>query len=321
MNLKTFFQLVLLAFLSLFVLTGCVASLPSFGVKKLEDSVSAPHPDQLRKNGEFITVFPLVFPPKLLVECVEVGFKGTWKIISIDQRDPMKKIQEGFAYFKKGSYEKTPWGLPLLEAVSLGKLKDLKNHRFILANRDGMTWLFSPMGKAYSQEEGYDFQKLEKDQTYRTTIFQEIGMSLEEIFKAWSKLRLIEKISLGEIKIDSPEWDIFEKEFLTSLKNSFTLASGEIIVSSSSKEQIQELIRTNPHLTGWQRFMERLYIPVVPSVEVLGFVGISAILNHGIRELTADPVYGGNSANSTITRKELATQFEFLVKQFNQKKD
>ncbi|GEM_PF-4980267 len=320
MNPKTFFRLVLITFLSLFVLTGCATKVPKFGITELENSVSAPHPDQIRKDGNTIVIFPLIFPPKLLVECVGIGFNGTWKVISVDQRDPTRKIQEDFAYFKKGSYEKTPWGLPLLETVSLGKLEDLKYHRFLLANRDGMIWLFSPMGRSYPQKEGYDSQRLEKDLDYRTAVFQEFGMNLEEIFQAWLKLGLIEKISLGEIKIDSPEWDLFEKDFQASLGNSFTLASGKIVGSSASKERIQELVRTNPHLNGWQRIMERLYIPVATSVEVLVFAGISTILNHGIQELTADPVYKANSANSTITRKELSAQFEFLVEQFNQKK-
>jgi len=306
--------------ISLLVSAGCSIhnGPPSFAITELENSISVPHPDEIKKSSSFITVFPLVFNPKLLVECVGTGFEGTWKVIAVDIRSSTLDIKEGFAYFKKGDYEKTPWKLPLLEAVFPGKLDDTKNYRFILPNRDGMVWLFSPMGRIYPKENGYYYTKLESDINYRAIVFQGLGMNLWEILRAWEKLDLTEKISIGEIKINSPEWDVFRKELLTSLSNGYQLANKKLVASNSTKKQLQETIKTNPQLTSWQRFLGGLYIPIIPSPEALGYAGISAVLNHSFQELTSGPVYGGNSASSTITRGEMAEQFEFLIEHFNE---
>lgn len=306
--------------IGIILISGCATkagSPPSFASPKLEDGVNISHPDQIRKETDTICVFPVVFPPQLLVECVGNGYLGTWKLLSIDMRDPSRKIVESFVYFKKGSYEKTPWGLPLLEAVTLGKLDNNKNHRYLLANRDGMVWLFSPLGKVYSEDDGYDSQKFEEDPEYRDQIFQELGMSMYDIFNSYRQRNLLEGLSFGEIKIDSQDWKDFEKSLLASMPYEYTMPEGNIVASAHKKEQIQALIKTNPGLTGWQRFLERMYLPVVPGPEAMGLIGISQLLNHAFKELTGNPEFKGYSANSKIERKKLAGQFKFLIEQQN----
>ncbi len=316
-------------FFRIFVLVACSGLLivsggcathnrpPSFAITKLENSVSVPHPDQLKESSEFITIFPLVFNPKLFVECVGTGFEGTWKVLAEDRRNPTLALKEGFAYFKKGGYEKTPWGFPLLEVVFLEKLEDSKNYRFILPNRDGMVWLFSPMGRVYSREGGYDCNKFESDLHYRNFVFQKVGMNLWEIFQAFRKLGLAEKISIGEIKIGSLEWDVFEKDLLASLPNGYQMPGGKRVVSSLDRKSFQKTSKTNSRLNGWQRLLEDINVPFPFTPEALAYGGISTLFNFGIKEAIADPIYGGNSADSTITRKETAAQFEFLVEHFN----
>ncbi len=304
-----------------FSLVGCATSgikPPNFASKNLEEGVIISHPDQIQKEASSITIFPVVFPPELLVECVGTGFVGTWKLLSVDMRDPSRKLLESFVYFKKDpAYQKTPWGLPLTEAVTIGKLNERKNHKFLLANRDGMVWLFSPLGEAYSELEGYDSNKFENDPNYRNEIFYRYGLGLNQIFDFYQNQNLLRGLSFGEIEIDSKSknWQDFKKNLLASMPYQIEMPDGKIVSSAHKKEQVQQLVRINPKLTSWQRFLEGLYIPIIPDPTAMAYAGISQVLNHGIKESMSGPEIIGFSANSYIKRKELATQFRFLVEQ------
>lgn len=297
------------------VLGGCVTT-PKFAVKTIEGSASAVHPDQMEKETSFITRFPMVFPPKLLVETVGTGFIGTWPVIAVDARDPNLKIQSGFAYFKQ-AYSQTPWRLPLLEAVFYGKIGDLKNCYFLLSNRDGMVWVFSPTGKSFSRETGYDSQKLESDQEYRAKVFSGLGLNLQEIYGFWLEQGWDFRGEIESIEIDSenPAWVTFEKNLLASLPHQYQMADGKIVASSFDEKGLKEAIQSNPGLTPWQRFLRQFRIPGVPSPEALGFSAISSVLNFGFQELVSDPKIHGNSASATVTRAEMAEQVEFVYYQ------
>jgi hypothetical protein len=309
----------LLVIVCVFSLGGCATSglkTPDFASKNLEEGVVVSHPDQLRKETSSITVFPVVFPPELLTECVGVGFMGTWKLLSVDMRDPARKLVESFVYFKKGvAYERTPWGLPLVEAVKLGKLNKAKNHKFLLANRDGMEWLFSPLGEVYSRSDGYDSNKLETDLTYRDEIFSRYGLNLNQIFDFYQSQNLLRGLYFGEIEIGGRNWQDFEKGLLSSMPYQLEMPNGKIASSAHKKEQVKQLVRVNPRLTGWQIFLERLYLPIIPDPQAMAYAGISQVLNHGIKEASANPEIVGFSANSSSKRKDLAAQFRFLVEQ------
>ncbi len=305
---------VFLVILVLF-LSGCVTA-PKFAMKTIEGSASVSHPDQMEKETGFVTRFPMVFHPKLLVETAGVGFLGTWPVIAVDARDPKLEIKSGFAYFKQ-DYLKTPWKLPLLEAVFYGKIEDLKSYYFLLSNRDGMVWLFSPSGKVFAQENGYDSKKLESDQEYQAEVFSGLGMNLQEIYVFWldQGWDCRENLETIEINSENPTWLSFEKNLLQSLPYQYQLADGKIIASSFDEKALKDAIKTNPGLGPWQRFLRRVSIPGVPSVEALGFSAISSILNFGFQELVSDPDIYGNSASATVTRAEMAQQMEFIFYQ------
>lgn len=312
-------QLFVLLVLAIF-LSGCVTT-PNFAINTIEGSASAVHPHQMEKEAVFITRFPVVFPPKLLVETVGTGFIGTWPVIAVDARDPNLGIKSGFAYFKQ-DYSKTPWRLPLLEAVFYGKIGDLKNYYFLMSNRDGMVWVFSPTGKSFSREAGYDSKKLEADQEYRAKVFSGLGLNLQEIYGFWLKQGWDFKGEIESIEIDSknPAWLAFEKDLLKSLPHQYKMADGKIIASSFDEKGLKEAIQSNPGLTPWQRFLRQFRIPGVPSPEALGFSTISSVLNFGFQELVSDPNIYGNSASATVTRAEMAEQIEFVYYQTIQQK-
>jgi hypothetical protein len=308
-----------LVIVCVFSLVGCATSglkPPNFASKNLEEGVVVSHPDQIQKDASHITVFPVVFPPELLTECVGVGFVGTWKLLSVDMRDTTKKLVESFVYFKEEiAYEKTSWITPLLEAVIIGKLKEIQNHKFLLANRDGMEWLFSPLGEVYSRSDGYDSNKLETDLNYRSEVFSRYGLNLNQIFNFYQNQNLLRGLYFGEIEIGSRNWQDFEKDLLSSMPYQMEMPDGKIVSSAHRKEQVKQLIQINPRLTGWQRFLERFYLPVITDPQAMAFAGISQVLNHGIKEAYADPEIVGFSANSSSKRKDLAAQFRFLVEQ------
>lgn len=116
----------LLVIVCVFSLGGCATSglkTPDFASKNLEEGVVVSHPDQLRKETSSITVFPVVFPPELLTECVGVGFMGTWKLLSVDMRDPARKLVESFVYFKKGVALKNSLGTASSRGCQAWKIK------------------------------------------------------------------------------------------------------------------------------------------------------------------------------------------------------
>ena len=313
--MKRKIEILVVLFLAIF-LGGCASVAPDFAFKTVEESASANHPDQMQKEVDFVTRFPVVFPPKLLVETAGIGFIGTWPVIAVNASDPELKIKSGFAYFKQG-YLETPWKLPLLEAVFYGELEDLRNYYFLLSNRDGMVWVFSPTGKVFTRKDGYDSKKLESDQNYRAEVFSGLGMNLQEIYAFWLKQGWDCRDNLETIQINSgnPAWVRFEKNLLKSLPYQYQMADGKIIASGFDGKALEEAIKTNPGLSPWQRFLKGLRVPVVPSPEALGFSAISSILNFGFQELVSDPNIYGNSASATVTRAEMAEQIEFVYYQ------
>lgn len=330
---KKAFVLVICLTCLLFFELGCIAQKkkrpkpPDFAVTNLEDSVTAPHPDQLKKEGDSIVIFPLIFPAELMLECTRVGWGGTWKVIAVDQRDPSLEIQIGFAYFKQtDGYPQNPWGTPLLEGVFIGKLEDLKYYKFILANRDGMVWLFSPMAKTFSSEDTgeerviYSSRRLEEDINYRRWVFSEYGMNLWQISQAFSVSGIQEKISIGEIRIGSEDWKSFEKDFIISLPESYEMGNGKIVSSSSQIGEVQRLVKINPRLNGWQRFMDVLNVPI-STPEMMALSGISQVINFAYHEKMSGPKFRSNSAISIPPERRylLAKKFKFLIESQNRK--
>jgi len=198
----------------------------------------------------------------------------------------------------------------------------LRNYYFLLSNRDGMVWLFSPTGRVFTREAGYDSKKLESDQEYRAKIFSGLGLNLQEIYSLWLEQGWDCRENLETIQIHpkNPNWLAFEKNLLKSLPYQYQMADGKIITSGFDEKALKEAIQTNPGLTPWQRFLRRVNIPGVPSPEALGFSAISSILNFGFQELVSDPNIYGNSASATVTRAEMARQIEFVYYQTIQKK-
>jgi hypothetical protein len=310
-SLRIAFTIICLGFL---FLAGCGS--PEFAVKTAEDGASVPHPDEIGKNAEYVTFCPIVINPRLLAEAPLAGFIGSWPIIAVDRRAPTLKIKTGFAYFKK-SYPKMPWKIPALEMVFVGRVKDLKNYLFILSNRDGMVWLFSPTGQMYSvgEENGYDFKKLESDPDYRDWVFSKFGRSLQEMYSFWLRKGWDCRNSIGEARVGTKEWSVFRKGLLDSFDYKYEL-DGEITASNFNEEQFKEAIKTNTGLTTWQVILKNLNLPVMtPTPEALGFSVLSSLVNTGFQSLVSNRVYAGSSASATMTREEMADYIAFIYNQ------
>jgi len=277
---------------------------PSFARVDPTKAVSATHPDQL---NETYVRFPMVYAPGLAIED-EWRFNSVFPVIGVDARDPKAEIKKGFAYFKKGAYEETPWGAPLMEAVFPGKGRDLENYLFLMSNMDGSYCLISPLGKVFRREEGYDPQKFEEDIGYRADIFVGLGMTLKEIALTNRHIGLSQSI-IQEVTPGTKEWTRFEEDFVGSFTHSYKNGS-EVVLTKLDRKDYQRVIQENPGLTRTQRFLKNVVVPIGPSLEMLAFSALSTLATFGFQEAFTDPEITGKYASATITRAEMFDEFQ-----------
>jgi LPS sulfotransferase NodH len=308
---KRVFSVVLLLVLVL-LLAGCAGNKPpKFALVDSHQGVSVDHPDQMAKETDKITVFPVVFHSFLNVECYN-GYQGVWPVVAHRQGEPLK---QGFAYINK-EYSQNPFRFPIMEAVFLGGKSELKDYRIAIFNRDGVVWMFSPFGEVFSESDGYDSEKLEEDPEYRQKAFQAYGMKFSEVENSWKKLFRKHGVSVKqivqEVKIGTPGWQELRKRLLSNFSEGYEMPNGEIRAGHFKTEEFRRIASQNPEITGWQRFFAGLRIPVVPSPEAVAFGAASSLINSGIQEMIPGEEWHGHTANSSCKRKDLAKQFRFI---------
>ncbi|MDZ7612158.1 MAG: hypothetical protein U5L10_05325 [Candidatus Moranbacteria bacterium] len=316
MSKKLFSASVLIVLAGLF-LVGCAGNKqpPKFALVSSHQGVSVEHPDQMAKETDKITTFPVVFHPFLNVECYG-GYKGVWPVEAYKQGEPLK---QGFAYINE-EYSQNPFGFAIMEAVFLGGKSGMEDYRISVFNRDAVVWMFSPFGKVFSEADGYDSQKLEDDPEYRQKAFQAYGLKFSQIETHWKNFFrshgvAVEEI-VQEIKIGGPGWKEFRKRLLSNFSESYEMPSGEIRAGHFKLDEFQKIAAKNPEITGWQRFFSGLRIPIVPSPEAIAFGMASSLVNSGIQEMIpGGEKWYGHTANSACKRKDLARQFQFLTSQ------
>lgn len=166
--------------IALVFFTGCSTKYVSRDIAftKQEDRVSF----SLPADVETVTSFPIMGSTGLWTEVVGTG--GVWKILGMT---PEGEIIHGYAYFDTVD----AWGEINLNACFFHPKDKLKDARFLMPNADGFV-LFKMNGelvsiKSDSEEklEPFDPKKFDEDEEYKAQVFNEGGMTFEEIDDFW----------------------------------------------------------------------------------------------------------------------------------------
>lgn len=314
-----FFLMVIVAIV---FLGGCLGNkhVPKFAFTDPERGVSVLHPDQIQKQTNKITTITVVLEPGLLVEADKLA--GAWPVLAeVDD-----KIKEGFCYSLTKRSEENPWGALFAEYVFVGGIKDLITRKLIGVNQDGGAWAISPTGDFVSQSDGgFDSEKFEEDLEYRKNIFQRVGKTPEEIDVFWRDFFSTQGIILAgnfsaveEIAIGSDRWEVFRKRLLSEMGHNYVMPDGQIRTGYVSKKELQKIVATNPRMTGWQRFMDALFIPLAPTPEAIAFGLGSSLLKGGIAAWMSSG-WRGKTARAECQRRDLASQMRFLTGFYQEK--
>lgn len=305
----------LLAIVAIVLLGGCGAKhVPSFAFTDPEKGVSVLHPDQMQKQTDRITTITAILEPGLLVEAN--GLAGAWPVlVEVDD-----KIREGFCYALIKRSEENPWGILIAEYVFLGGIDDLKGKKIIGVNQDGGAWAISPTGEFVSQSDGgFDSEKFEENLEYRRDIFQRVGKTLGEIDDYWRNFLSSQGIILEndfsaaeEIVIGSSRWEEYRKNLLSEMGHSYLMPDGQIRTGHIPRKELQKMVAVNPRMTGWQRFMDALFIPLAPTPEAIAFGFGSSLLKGGIAAWMSSS-WNGKTARANCERRDLAGQMRFLT--------
>lgn len=296
-------------------LGGCsTKSAPDFARILPEDGVSA----QLPEDG-VITVIPGILPAEFLVE-VKNGVKGVWPIVGHKAADSQTSLTNGFCFAMEGmAFEKNPWGIVApLKCVVVGSKKELAGYTFALVNKDGGVWITSPVGGEMLDDTQWNFQKFEGDHAYRTSVMDRIGLTIEQVNDFWEErfaelgITVIDG-SVEEIRIvhNNPKWQEFQEEFIREMGYQLEMPNGKTVVSHLSAQEMQKLLAKNPHITGWQKFLSRLTIPI-GTPEVMLFGTATSVLQGGIAALIEDD-WRVRVARGTVQLRDTKEQTLFLV--------
>jgi hypothetical protein len=306
----------LLTIVAVIFMSGCFGAkhVPKFAFTDPEKGVSVLHPDQMEKQTDRITTITVILESGLLVEAD--GLAGAWPVlVEVDD-----KIREGFCYCLIKRSKENPWGILIAEYVFLGGVAELKGRKIIGVNQDGGAWAISPTGEFVSQSDGgFDSEKFEEDLKYRRDIFQRVGKTPEEIDDFWWNFLSNQGIALAgdfsvteEIIIGSPKWKTYRKNLLSEMGHDYVMPDGEIRTGHVSRKELQKMVAVNPRMTGWQRFMDALFIPLAPSPEAIVFGMGSSLLKGGIAALMSSH-WNGKTARAECQRRDLASQMRFLT--------
>ncbi len=305
---------------------------PSFALLQPEQSMVVVHPDKMEEEGGTIVTFTGVLPVRFLVE-VDNGVRGVWPLPGVSLSDKDAPRINGFCYsVEKYAFNKNPWGIPApMQCVILSDYKTLVDgqYAFALTNKDGGVWMASPIGEVQGYEytivddETYDWQKFESDPEYAIELMQEVGKTLPVINEVW-KNRIegfgvemtvddVQEIPIAE---GNPKWEKFREKLLAEMNSELRLPDGEIVASYLSEEDMKNLLRRNPGITLWQKFLSRLRLPI-GTLEVMALGFASSMVDGGIAAFF-DTIWNACVARGTCQRRDLSEQMA-LVYQMYQK--
>ena len=329
---------IIYAVLAVFVLLsgGCAnqKGVPSFALLQPEQSMVVVHPDKMEETGGTIITFTGVLPVRFLVE-VDNGVRGVWPLPGVSLIDKDAPRINGFCYsVEKYAFDKNPWGIPApMQCVVLSDKKTLIDgqYAFALANKDGGVWMASPIGNVQGydytivDDKTYDWQKFESDPEYAIELMQEVGKTLPIINEVW-KNRIegfgvemtvddVQEIAVVE---GDPQWEAFREKLLAEMSNELRLPDGEIVASYLSEEDMEKLLRRNPNITPWQKFLLRLRLPLNIFDPDMILAGLATSAIDGGIAVFFDNVWHACVARGTCQRRDLSEQMA-LVYQMYQK--
>jgi len=308
------------------LLSGCASQkgMPSFALTQPEQGMTVTHPDQMEDDGGTIITFTGVLPPRFLVE-VDEGMRGVWPLPGISLINKEAPMINGFCYsVPDEAFDKNPWAIMPMQCVILGSKKKLidEQYAFALANKDGGVWIASPIGDVEGHhtiidDQTYDFDKFESDPEYAIELMQEIGKTLPVISEVWED-RVhgfgvdmtaddVQEIAIvdGDLR-----WEAFREKMLVEMGGELRLPDGEIVASYLSEEEMEQLLRRNPHITSWQKFLSRLRLPI-GTPEMMAFGLASSAIDGGIATFFDDR-WNVCVARGTCQRRDLSEQLAFV---------
>ena len=98
----------------------------------------------------------------------------------------------------------------------------------------------------------------------------------------------------------------------------YEMPDGKIRAGYVPKEDLQKIYATNPRMTGWQKFLDGLYVPLVPTPEIIALGVGSSLLNGGISAILSSR-WRSKTARSEGERRDLAEQFRNVIEFYQQK--
>jgi len=311
---------------------GCANKImPDFALTQPAQNMTVTHPDQMEDDGGTIVTFTGVLPPRFLVE-VDKGVRGVWPLPGVSLINEEAQIISGFCYsVPDEAFQANPWAIVPMQCVILSDKKTLidEQYAFALANKDGGVWIASPIGQVQGYEhtivddQTYDFEKFESDPKYAIELMQEIGKTVPVINETWKgrvqgfgvKMTAddVQEIAIIE---GNPQWEKFREKMLAEMGSELRLPDGEIVASYLSEEDMEQLLRRNPHITSWQRFLSRLRLPI-GTPEMMAFGAATSMIDGGIAAFF-DNQWSAYVARGTCQRRDLSEQIALVYQLYQQ---
>ncbi len=347
---------IIYAVLAVFVLLsgGCAnqKGAPSFALLQPEQSMMVVHPDKMETKGGTIVTFTGVLPIRFLVEVEDGRIRGVWPLPGVSLIDKDAPRINGFCYaVEKYAFDKNPWGIPApMQCVIPSNYKTLVDGQYVFAltNKDGGVWMVSPIGEVQGYEytivddKTYDWQKFENDPEYAIAIMQEIGKPLPVINEVWRKrngvlkkgvegfddVAILDDVQEIPIVEGDPAWEEFRERLFSEMNGGFpntqrgiTLPNGEVVASYLSEDEMEELLRRNPNITPWQKFLSRLRLPLAvldPNMMLAGLA--TSAIDGGIAAFFDTTWNNACVARGTCQRRDSSEKLVFLYQKYQEER-
>jgi len=305
---------------------GCASGnnkhLPSHAFSNPIDAVSIPHPVEIEKIGiKEITTFQIAMDPALLTEVIES--RGVWPIIGECEGN---KILRSYAYLRDVSF----WGDFILQAEFYHPKAELEKCRFLYFNRDaGYAYALSGNQlpeRGEKDQLGYDPEKFESDEKYRSNLFGKYGLTLVQLDDLWRMYfsskngRLPENFTvIFEIKVGSEKW-IKHRDFIDSIMISNPkMPDGKIRTTYVSLEKFKTFSVQRPGFNMGQRMLKNgINVPIGLSSFAVADMGIATsvgLLGNAVNA-SIDDSWSGYYARAEALRYDLAPMFRYVVSIF-----
>ncbi len=313
--------------ITLIALTGCAdkkMGAPSFAHLQPDEGITATHPDKMGEEGDSILTFIGIFPIELATETDET-FRAVIPMTAVSLNSD-KPLIKGFCYtMPDQAFDRNPWGQIPMRCVIIGNKEQFvqEDRSLAIFNKDGGVYIASPIGPVPSFEhtilddQTYDYKRFETDLDYQKELMREIGRTVPVIENAWrdrieihgykAKNDLVKEIVIG----NNSQWKDFTTKMLTDMGGGLEMANGDKVVSFLSEEEMQLLMAKNPEITGWQKFMAHLRVPI-GTPEMIAIGTASSIIDGGIAALFDTAWNNACVARGTCQRRYASKTFARL---------